>query len=155
MEIFTQSPEETKKFARKLGANLVKYRHKNAALVIALNGNLGSGKTTLVQGLANWLKVKGRVISPTFILMRRYALNNLIMKKSTVSLVNLYHLDFYRLEENIDIEIDNLGLAEILKNPKNIVVIEWAERIGKFLPKESTQITLENLGGNTRKILIT
>ena len=110
-------------------------------LVIALTGNLGSGKTTFVQGFAKGLGIKQRIISPTFILMRKYG-------------ENFYHVDLYRLEGNIESEVRNLGIEDIWKDPKNIVVIEWAEKIKKMIPKSAQWIKFENLGKDERKITI-
>ena len=110
-------------------------------LVIALTGNLGSGKTTFVQGFAKGLGLKARIISPTFILMRKYG-------------ENFYHVDLYRLEGNIESEVRNLGIEDIWKDPKNIVVIEWAEKIKKMIPKSAQWIKFENLGKDERKITI-
>ncbi|RLC30881.1 tRNA (adenosine(37)-N6)-threonylcarbamoyltransferase complex ATPase subunit type 1 TsaE, partial [Candidatus Woesebacteria bacterium] len=67
---------------------------------LALTGELGSGKTTFIQGLAEGLGVKGRIISPTFILMRKYE----------ASKSDFYHIDFYRLEDDLENEIKNLGI---------------------------------------------
>ena len=117
--------------------------------VIALSGDLGSGKTTFVQGVARGLGIKGRIISPTFILMRRYP-----VQKAKNETHNLYHVDLYRLEGSIDQEILNLGLPYVWSEPTNIVVIEWAEKIEKLIPAGAFWIKFEQLEGNKRKIFI-
>jgi tRNA threonylcarbamoyladenosine biosynthesis protein TsaE len=108
--------------------------------ILALTGNLGSGKTTFVQGLAEGLGIKSRIISPTFILMRKYD-------------KNFYHIDLYRLEEKVEQEVKNLGLEDIWTNPQNLVVIEWAEKIKNIIPKTAIWIKFENLGGDKRRIM--
>lgn len=108
--------------------------------MVALVGDLGSGKTTFVQGLAKGLGVKQRIISPTFILMRNYN--------------HFYHLDLYRLEDNVWEEVKNLGVEEIWDNPDNVVVIEWAEKIHDHLPKDVIWIQFESEGKNKRGITI-
>ena len=116
--------------------------------IIALYGNLGSGKTTFVQGLAKGLGIEKKIISPTFILMRSYKIQN-----TKYQILNLYHVDLYRLEGNVAEEAKNLGLTDIWGKKDNIVVIEWAEKIKKILPKETKWIKFENIGENERKII--
>lgn len=136
MEIITKNADETKKFGGEIASNL------KGQEIICLEGDLGSGKTTFVQGLATALKLKGRVVSPTFILMRQY----------TSEKLNLYHLDLYRLENNLKEEIENLGLFDIWGKPGNIVVIEWAEKIKNLLPDKIKWIKFENLSETERRI---
>ncbi|OGM76424.1 tRNA (adenosine(37)-N6)-threonylcarbamoyltransferase complex ATPase subunit type 1 TsaE [Candidatus Woesebacteria bacterium RIFOXYA1_FULL_40_18] len=138
MEFITKSASETKSLGEKIAVDLA---ISHQPLVIALTGNLGSGKTTFVQGFAKGLGLKARIISPTFILMRKYG-------------ENFYHVDLYRLEGNIESEVRNLGIEDIWKDPKNIVVIEWAEKIKKMIPKSAQWIKFENLGKDERKITI-
>ena len=140
MEILTKSAHETKSLGKKIATDLI----RNHANVLALTGELGSGKTTFVQGLAEGLGIKQRIISPTFILVRKYA----------VPSISFYHIDLYRLEKNVEAEVRNLGVEEIWQNPDNIVVIEWAEKIRSMIPKKSTWIIFENLGVDKRKITI-
>lgn len=136
MEILTKSAKETKALGKKIAANL------KGGAILALSGELGSGKTTFVQGLAKGLGIKQRIISPTFILVRKYGLGP----------KNFYHIDLYRLETGIDREVRNLGIEEIWDNPENIVAIEWAEKIKKMIPEKATWIEFKNLGENERKI---
>ena len=103
---------------------------------------MGAGKTTFIQGLAESLGVK-KIISPTFILMRKYE-----------GAKPLYHLDVYRLEKNVEEEVRNLGVEDFWGKDKNIVVIEWAEKIKDMLPSNTTWITFENLGEDVRKVII-
>lgn len=108
--------------------------------ILALVGDLGAGKTVFVQGVAHGLGIKNRIVSPTFILMRKYN--------------NFYHVDLYRLEGDVEKEVENLGLLDILKDKNNIVAIEWAEKIKDLLPGNTTLIHFENLGEDERKIII-
>lgn len=117
--------------------------------VIALYGDLGSGKTTFVQGLAKGLGIKRRIISPTFIIIRNYELR---MKNHGLRFRNFYHVDLYRINSQKDIEM--LGLSEIIIGRENIVAIEWAEKIVEYLPKERIDIYFEYLSDNKRKIKI-
>lgn len=114
----TYSPEETKKLGAEL-AELVLKSEGKTAVTIGLLGNLGSGKTALTQGFLKALGWKKRVTSPTFIIMRRYPIHK---KKFQ----NVYHVDAYRLREK---DLIHLGLEEIKKDPKNIIIVEWPENI--------------------------
>lgn len=124
----TQSSFETQRLAQNLAKNF-------KSGVIALSGPLGAGKTTFVQGFAKGLGIKDKIISPTFVLIRQHK--------------NLYHVDLYRINN-----FQELGLNEILENPSNIIIIEWAEKIKKMLPKDTTWITFEVFGETKRKIIL-
>ena len=145
MEVTTESAEETKALGRKIADTL------KGGEILALSGNLGTGKTTFVQGLAEGLGYASRVTSPTFILMRSYPLP---ITHHPSPITNLYHVDLYRFEENVENEAVNIGLTDIWQNPKNVVVIEWAEKIANLLPKNTQKIEFSNKGDNLRKITI-
>ena len=117
------------------------------ALVIALFGELGSGKTTFVQGLARGLGITKRIISPTFVIVRQYVI---LGRKATPE--SFYHIDLYRTESENDLA--GLGIEEILQDPKNIVVIEWAEKLGSLLPKSRIDINFTYVSDIKRKIVI-
>lgn len=132
----TDNSEDTQQVAIKIAKNL------KGGDVVALFGDLGAGKTTFVQGLAKGLEVDQRIISPTFIILRTYPLKN----------YNFYHVDLYRIESDKD--IDGIGLKEILKDKKDIVAVEWAEKIQNILPEKRINVFLTNVGGDKRKITI-
>lgn len=108
--------------------------------ILALYGDLGSGKTTFVQGLAKGLGINQKIISPTFIIARKYELGE----------NNFYHIDLYRIEKIIDVE--SIGLSEILNDRSNVVAIEWPEKIEKLLPKNTLNINFKYLKGDQRRI---
>lgn len=139
-QIITSSQSETKDFAKKFVVRQAHHKH----LIVALTGELGSGKTAFVQGFAKGLGIKGKIISPTFVLIRQH----LIPKSKKI----LYHIDFYRLEGFKSLK--ELGLEEILSNHNALVLIEWAEKAEDILPKNTLWIKFENLGGNKRKIIL-
>jgi tRNA threonylcarbamoyladenosine biosynthesis protein TsaE len=124
----------------------------SAAKILALSGDLGSGKTTFSQGFAKALGISSRIISPTFIIMRSYKLT--ITHHSSL-ITHFYHIDLYRLEHSIKEEFENLGVFEIFNDPKNIVLIEWAEKAKSLLPKNTTWIEFEHAGEGERKIKLT
>lgn len=133
----SHSENETKQIA----AGLAKNTKSN---IFALIGELGTGKTTFVQGFAQGLNIKEKIISPTFVLIRQHQ----IPKSSKI----LYHIDLYRLENTKDILY--LGIKEILENPRNIVFIEWAEKIKNLLPKNTIEILFHLTKDDIRKITI-
>lgn len=134
----TNSVEETQKLAADFAE-----KFKNGA-IITLNGPLGAGKTTFVQGFAKNLGIKSKILSPTFVLMREYVL-------PFEQDARFYHVDLYRLEGKQ--EINNLGLTDLFANPKNIFLIEWAEKLTD-LPKNIIKIDFEYLSENSRQIIL-
>lgn len=136
-QYISNSEKETKQIAAKLAK---KISHG----VIALTGELGAGKTTFVQGFAKGFGIKEKIISPTFILIRPH--------KIPQTDKMLYHIDLYRLE-NKD-QIKNLGLEEIINNPNNLVLIEWAEKLANNLPQNTLKIKIEKEEGDVRLITL-
>ena len=131
MEIITKSAQQTQKLGEKIGRDL------KPPVIIALYGELGSGKTTFIQGLAKGLGIKKRITSPTFVFVKKYK-------------PNFYHIDLYRIEETK--EVKSLGLEEIFSEPKAVVAIEWAEKIKEILPKNRIDIWFNYLNQKQRKI---
>ncbi len=139
---FTKSALETQKLAQDLARSL------KGDKILALYGNLGSGKTTFVQGLAKGLGIKERMISPTFIIIREHKISEKLKAKSE----KFYHIDLYRVQNFT--ELKELELEEILGSKDRIVAIEWAEKIKELLPKNRIEIYFENLGENRRRITV-
>ena len=141
----TSSSEETKKLgydvARALSAG------QRTATTFALQGDLGAGKTTFVQGFLKGLGSKKRVTSPTFILMRRHALAGAAPKKFK----NVFHIDAYRLKKPEHMAA--LELSVILNEPGNIILIEWPEKAKEFLPKNTTWVTFDHGKGENERFI--
>lgn len=153
--IITNSYEETQKLGSDFARKIVSVSAQiNSGIVLALYGDLGSGKTTFVQGLAKSLGVKSKIISPTFIIMRSYQiiLNSQFptCRRGRSILNYFYHIDLYRIQDEKDIE--ELGLIELLDDPQNIIAIEWPEKIEKILSKKRINIYFEYMDDNKRKI---
>lgn len=142
--LISSSVKETQKLAKKILPSL---KNKN---LICLYGSLGSGKTTFVQGLAQALGIKKRIISPTFILAREHEIKGSKFKK--LKSVKLIHIDCYRVSSEKDIR--SIDLIELWSDPKNLIIIEWAEKIKKILPKERIDIKFKHIDENKRKITI-
>ncbi len=109
--------------------------------IFSLSGELGAGKTSLVKGMAQGLKIKKGVTSPTFIICNVYE-----GKK------RLVHIDAYRLEGKADLE--NIALFDYLEDPKNIIVVEWGDKIDRYLPEKTKKIKLSYLSEKEREIII-
>ena len=136
MEIICNSVQETKKFASKISKQI------RQGQVIALNGDLGSGKTTFSQGFAKGLGIDQHVGSPTFKLVSEYIGFNL----------KLYHVDCYRLN-NIE-EFLNLGGENLLLPDEGITLIEWASIIQELLPQDIVEIKFTRFKDNPAKRLL-
>lgn len=135
MTFHTHSPEETIELGKKIGALLQK------GDIIALQGTLAAGKTTITKGIALALGIKEEITSPTFCLISEYA-----------GIMPLYHMDVYRLEGGDD--FINLG-AEDLIYGNGVSLIEWSEKIMDELPKKTIILRLETEGEATeRKITL-
>jgi len=136
IEIISESAEQTLEIAHSIGEKLRKVD------VLALSGELGSGKTCFTGGIARGLGVddKYQITSPTFTLINEYPAR-----------CKLYHFDVYRL--NSYSECDDLGYEEYFCSD-GVVVIEWAEKIVQILPEETIFISFKYLDENRRKIVI-
>lgn len=140
------SLEELSVFAGAFLARLAKASvTKDQAVVVALSGDLGAGKTTLVQLLARGLGIGEVVTSPTFTIMKGY-------EASGETFDRLVHMDAYRIE-SLD-ELKPLRLSEILQAPRTLFCIEWAEKIAEVLPAETIFIDIKTKG-EERQITVT
>jgi tRNA threonylcarbamoyladenosine biosynthesis protein TsaE len=130
----TESPEETEQLGRNL-ARLVP-----PGTVIALRGDLASGKTCLVRGMAAHYANGVPIHSPTFTLVNEYG-----------DATRLYHIDLYRLDPD---EVADLGYEELFE-PEGVTVVEWAERAERLLPPKRLDVFLEHAGGDRRRLSFT
>ena len=142
-----QSLDELRVFARKFLGTLPP--QEGGATVVGLVGELGSGKTSFVQCVAHELGIEERVLSPTFVIMKTYDLRPTPHSRSFKHLV---HIDAYRLERGEELEV--LGWKEILDNPGNLVLVEWAEKIKEILPPSTILLSFEYVDETTRAITV-
>ena len=137
----SSSEKETKNIAKKIAANFT------SGMVLGLIGNLGSGKTQFAKGVGEYFKIKKPINSPTFVLIKLYA----IAQPATIK--TLVHIDCYRLQNPQ--ELLDLGFQEILANKDNLIIIEWADKIKDILPLRTVFINFEyGKLPDTRKIII-
>ena len=141
------------KFTTSSGADTIELGRKLARLLqppqlLLLRGDLGTGKTTLVKGIAQALDAAepDEVTSPTFTLLHEYD------GAQDGKPVKLYHLDVYRLEG--ERQLDTLGLDELL-TPDALVLVEWGEKFKSLKKKATGEIAITSTGGDAREITVT
>ncbi len=135
----THSAEETRALGKTLAGNIL------PGTLLCLTGDLGAGKTTLVQGLLEGLGAERPYVSPTFVIMKQYEL-----PASSVSGVKrIYHADAYRVGSK---DFTEIGFAEWCADRDGLVILEWPERIADLLPEQRIDITLTSLSETKREI---
>lgn len=134
VEIISESVIKTKLIASVIAEHLF------AGAVITLNGDLGAGKTTFTQGLGACLGINSKINSPTFNILKCYFEGK----------VPLYHIDAYRLEDNVN---TNIGLEEVIQGD-GVAVIEWSKFISDMV-YEPLDIVIEIMDNDVRKFVIT
>lgn len=142
---FSHEPENTRRFAEIFRKKFLKNRRRKKALVVALRGNLGAGKTIFIQALAKNLGLKRRITSPSFLIIKSYSLKKSIFKK-------FFHLDAYRLKKIS--ELTGLDFIKIISRPENLVLIEWAENVKRILPPDALWLKFK-LGKKENERIIT
>lgn len=143
MDSLTYTQSELGAVAEKLLLSLSEGKTADQATVLALSGNLGAGKTTLVQALATALNVTEHITSPTFVVMKRYQAEH-----STFS--ELIHIDAYRIEQEEEMIV--LGFLHWLKNPQALICIEWPEKISGLIPVTAATASLTVIDEQTREM---
>ena len=133
--------QETQKYAEDLAESVGTNRR-----IFALVGDLGAGKTTFSGFFLRALGITEPVTSPTFVIMKHYLLST-----AHYPLSSAYHMDCYRLKNTE--ELAPLGLTEILADEKNIVIIEWADRIAEALPPDTVWIDFAHADETSRYII--
>ena len=131
MTFHTSSAEETIEFGKKIGSLLKK------GDIIAMQGTLAAGKTTITKGIASSLGIKDEITSPTFCLISEYE-----------GKMPLYHMDVYRLEGGED--FINLGVEDLMYG-NGVTLIEWSEKVMDELPKKTIILKLEPIEGTTER----
>ena len=136
VEFFSRSPEQTRRLGMKLGALLQK------GDLLCLSGDLGAGKTTLMQGIAQGWGTLDPVSSPTFVLVNVYRRSDGL---------NMYHMDAYRMATAS--EAEDLDIDAMLEG--GVTVVEWAERIEKVLPPASVWVKMRYIADEQRGMVFT
>jgi tRNA threonylcarbamoyladenosine biosynthesis protein TsaE len=140
MKTVSQSLAETHQIAQNFLDTL---ELGSAACVVALQGDLGAGKTAFAQEVGKILGVTENMHSPTFVIEKIYTIDFKGFKK-------LIHIDAYRLEK--EAELLHLGWAEITSEPENLILIEWPERVPGIIPSHAKRINFTFIDEAAREI---
>lgn len=126
LKIVSQGEKETLAVSREF-AKLVRALKNPGAVVVALIGDLGSGKTTFARGFVRAFGVRRRVASPTFLIMRRFPAGRR----------DIWHIDCYRIRSR---DLVKLNFLELCRDRRNIILVEWADRVKSLLPKNAIKL---------------
>ena len=137
------SPTQTKRLGESLAKHILEKGLQDQVVIIGLVGELGTGKTCFLQGFAQGLHIRSKILSPTFAIMKKYKIQDTKYKV-------FFHIDCYRIENTK--EILDLGFADMCGNPTNIIAIEWADRVKKILPNNTLILKFRFLDKNKREI---
>ncbi len=137
----THSAEETRELGKEIAKTL---RPKT---LVCLTGDLGAGKTTLVQGLLEELGAERPYVSPTFVIMKQYDLET----SNANGIVRIYHADAYRVETK---DFETIGFSEWLSDPEGLTLLEWPERVAELLPPQCIEISLKSVSETDREISV-
>ncbi|MDD4290007.1 MAG: tRNA (adenosine(37)-N6)-threonylcarbamoyltransferase complex ATPase subunit type 1 TsaE [Patescibacteria group bacterium] len=138
VKYITKSLDETISLGEKLAQNF-------KSNVVGLNGELGSGKTAITKGIGNYFGIKN-ITSPTFVVMKIYK-----TLKNNSKIKNLVHIDCYRLE-TYDALLD-IGLMDYINDEKNLIIIEWANKISDYLPKQTIYVNFKLANNENERII--
>ncbi len=144
MKVVSKSVEETEKLAKDF-MEKISMGVYDAALVVGLYGDLGSGKTTFTQSIAKLFGIKEDITSPTFVIEKIYGIDH-------AKFTNLVHIDAYRLDSAKELLV--LDWERTIGNPKNIIFIEWPERVAEILPANHAKINFKFISEFEREIEI-
>ena len=128
---------------------------KDRVTIVGLYGDLGSCKTAFVQQVAKMLGIQNSIQSPTFVIMRKYPIQNPpfippLVKGGKRGDFFLIHIDAYRLDSGADLE--KLGWRELAADPRNLICIEWADRVADILPFGHAKLHFRFVNETTREI---
>lgn len=142
MKHISKSPEDSRKIAEEFIRSI---KPGEEAVVVALEGDLGTGKTTFSQFVGEALGIHDPIQSPTFLIEKIYELRRERWQ-------HLIHIDAYRLDD--ESELLDLGWEGIVARPENIILIEWADRVKSILPRSAYRVVLSHVNEATRQIEI-
>ena len=144
-KIISSSPQKTMRLGKELANVLLADKREEHALVIALEGDLGSGKTTFIQGFAKEAGITLPVLSPTFVVVKSFDI------PGKGNYTRLYHIDCYRIDSPRDLQ--ELEWESIVGNPTHLILIEWPSRVRALLPQDTIWLQFRHEGKKKREIL--
>lgn len=136
--------DEMKDLAEEFLSKIPNQVGDDTATIIGLKGNLGAGKTTFTQNLAQVLNIEEKINSPTFVIEKIYEISG------NENFDKLIHIDAYRLESGKELEA--LNWQEISADPKNIIILEWPEKVQDILPENLPTILFDVVDENSRQV---
>lgn len=143
--MLSKNIKETEEIAKLFLEKILKTKPKNeGALVVALSGDLGAGKTAFTQSVAKHLGIKEEIKSPTFVIYKKYYIKKLGVYKF------MFHIDAYRLKNAK--ELLYLGWEEIINNKEHLVFIEWPENVSKIIPKGAKFVYISHNKNGSRNL---
>jgi|SRR3989344_8591489 len=146
MQKIAKNVKETNTIAKIFLREILKNnKRNNGALVVALSGNLGAGKTAFAKAIAKNLGIKDKISSPTFVILKKYSVKLKGYKY-------FFHIDAYRLENEKDLQV--LKWEEIISNKEHLVFIEWPEMVSKAIPSHAKSIAISSNEHGHRKFQI-
>jgi tRNA threonylcarbamoyladenosine biosynthesis protein TsaE len=154
--MISKNIQETEKIAKIFLDKILKRKNfPDRALVVALSGDLGAGKTIFTQAVGKHLGIKNKIASPTFVLIKKYSIPLPLLRGSARRARGshfkfLFHLDAYRLKN--EKELLQLGWEEIIGNKDYIIFIEWPENVRKIIPANARFVYISHLKNNQRKL---
>lgn len=137
LEFISRSPEQTLRVGARLG------RYLSGGDTLALEGDLGSGKTVFAQGIGMGWGASSRLVSPTYVLVRRHRRHQ--------DALELYHVDLYRLTTAAEVEM--LGLEEVIGVPETVSLVEWPERHMGLFPQDRLWVHMRILDEYRRSLV--
>ena len=137
MVIHSKSSADTDKLAKYLAEKILASGPRRSAIVVSLVGNLGAGKTHFTKAFMNALGITDKILSPTFNIMKIYE----VPESASKDFRSAYHIDAYRIKSE---DLLKLGWDSIIKDNKNIVLIEWADIVKDIMPGGSINIEIEH-----------
>lgn len=123
--------------------------NEKGATIVFLSGDLGAGKTTLVQGFSEMVGVKSRVLSPTFNILKEHHINS-----DDQGFSKLVHVDLYRIDKVGYRELEAFGVSEYISNPKTIMFIEWPERLDGNVLKPNYWVSILIQDDGSRQVTL-
>jgi tRNA threonylcarbamoyladenosine biosynthesis protein TsaE len=132
----SKNPRDTGKIAKTLAWETLAAKKREHATIFALVGDLGSGKTTFTKSFIRALGIKKKILSPTFLIVKRFSLSRECRFR------DIFHIDAYRISSQKNIK--NIGIKEKFLEPENIILIEWADRVKNILPNDTIWIMFEH-----------
>lgn len=147
----TISVGQTQQAARDIISNFLSTK-RSSAFVLALSGDLGTGKTHFTKGIAGFFGVTRQITSPTFVIMKRYDIATENSKSAKLyGIKHLYHFDAYRIAKPR--ELIEIGWRAIVRDAVNLIIVEWADRVRDIIPPDAVWVEFKSYNEKERMLI--